>query len=162
MTDRLVPRWPIWAFKLLIIVLAVSGFSQMPISKRYYLADIPGLGWLANYYATHLLHYVAAILLLTLLIQALVRYARVWRAEYEPTPLGALRAGAWLLIAGSGILRVLKNRADVYFDPGQVIAIDFVHLGSVFLLGIVALAAALMRRQAYLQPTAVRRAASSH
>jgi len=154
MTERLVPRWHIWAYKLLVILLAVSGFSQMPISKRYYLADIPGLGWLADYYATHLLHYVTAILLLILLIQAAVRYLRQWRGKHRLTSFGVLRIAAIVLIVVSGVFRVLKNRPDIYFPPGQVILIDLVHLGSVFLLGIFALVAALSRRQDYLRPAA--------
>jgi len=41
-----------WLFALTITAMAISGFGQMPIFKRYYIADIPGLSWTADYYIT--------------------------------------------------------------------------------------------------------------
>ena len=35
-----------WFYLISVFFLALSGFGQMPIFKRYYIADIPGLGWL--------------------------------------------------------------------------------------------------------------------
>jgi len=35
-----------WFYLITVIFLVLSGFGQMPIFKRYYIADIPGLGWL--------------------------------------------------------------------------------------------------------------------
>ena len=56
-----------WIFSGVMFFLVLTGFGQMPIFKRYYIADIPGLGWLAQFYVTHYLHYLggAIILLLT-------------------------------------------------------------------------------------------------
>ncbi|MDJ0667751.1 MAG: hypothetical protein QNJ61_10750, partial [Desulfobacterales bacterium] len=48
----------------LLVFMGLSGFGQMPIFKRYYIADLPGLGWLAQFYTTHYIHYLGAILLL--------------------------------------------------------------------------------------------------
>ena len=35
-------------FLATVFFLTLTGFGQMPIFKRYYIADIPGLGWLAD------------------------------------------------------------------------------------------------------------------
>ncbi|MBW2050308.1 MAG: hypothetical protein JRJ09_17530, partial [Deltaproteobacteria bacterium] len=51
---------------LTFIVMAFTGFGQMPIFKRYYISDIPGMAWSADFYATHYIHYMGAILLLGL------------------------------------------------------------------------------------------------
>ncbi len=52
----------IYATTLFFITL--SGFGQMPIFKRYYIADTPGLGWLAQFYVTHIIHYISATVLI--------------------------------------------------------------------------------------------------
>ena len=54
----------IWYLYLVsAIMLAFTGFGQMPLYKRYYIADIPGMAWSADFYITHLLHYIFSILL---------------------------------------------------------------------------------------------------
>ncbi len=53
-----------WAIALSIFSLFVSGFGQMPIFKRYGVADLPGMAWMANYATTLAIHYVATAVLL--------------------------------------------------------------------------------------------------
>jgi hypothetical protein len=54
-------------FRAVVIALLFTGFAQMPIFARYYLADVPGFAWTADYYLNHVLHYVLAIVLLVFL-----------------------------------------------------------------------------------------------
>ena len=37
-----------YVYLITVFFLTLSGFGQMPIFKRYYIADIPGFGWLAR------------------------------------------------------------------------------------------------------------------
>ena len=41
-------RWVKILYILTLIFMALTGFGQMPIYNRYYMSDIPGLGWLAE------------------------------------------------------------------------------------------------------------------
>lgn len=50
----------------IMLLMTVTGMGQMPIFKRYYIADIPGLGWLADPYTVHWVHYAGAIALMGL------------------------------------------------------------------------------------------------
>lgn len=127
--------------------LAVTGAAQMPIFKRYYVADVPGLGWLADYYLTHTLHYLAAAVFLGLAAYWAGRFvfARGWRL----TPTGRLRFWAVAVVAATGALRVLKNSPDIWYGPTVVMLVDWIHLGAAVLLGLFALAA-LRRREPYL------------
>ena len=50
----------------IMLLMTVTGMGQMPIFKRYYIADIPGLGWLADPYTVHWVHYAGAIALVGL------------------------------------------------------------------------------------------------
>lgn len=152
MTDSRVSFWYRLGVKLLVAVLAVSGFAQMPIFKRYYIADIPGLGWLAQFYTTHIVHYVAAAIFLALVGYVLARYFLQWKRDFR------LRSSAWprlflfAVIIGTGALRVAKNLPDVHFDPTTTMLLDWVHLFAVIILGLVALPIWIVRRSGYLQP----------
>lgn len=57
-------RFVHWGAALSIFLLIFSGIGQMPMYKRYMVADLPGMAWTADYSITLLLHYVGAIGLL--------------------------------------------------------------------------------------------------
>jgi len=122
-------KWPKTFYILLFTVMAFSGFGQMPIFKRYYIADIPGMGWTADFYVTHYIHYIGAIILLGLLAYGILDYFLTGRREFSLTASAYVRI---LLLGGiviTGIFRVLKNLPDVVFSPGFTLFIDISHLG---------------------------------
>lgn len=140
--SRLIPR----AFKLLVAVLAVSGLAQMPIFKRYYIADLPGLGWLADYWFTHKLHMLAAALFLALVFYLAGRWLR---QRYAITAMGWTRIALIALIVITGALRVYKNQPGASMEPFTTMVVDWTHLGLVFALGLAALAARIFGRKVY-------------
>jgi len=125
-------------YRWTMAALAVSGVAQMPIFKRYYIADIPGLGWTADYFFTHKLHYVAATVLLFWLARRLL-------AEGIRS-IGAGRLALLAALIATGIPRVLKNLPDVSFSPTATMLIDWSHLAAAMALGIAALVMLLKRR----------------
>ncbi|MGE4291676.1 MAG: FeS-binding protein [Desulfovibrio sp.] len=137
------------AFGLLTFVLALSGMAQMPIFKRYYIADLPGLGWLADYYLTHKLHYVAAILFMALIGYLAARWLRQWSRGLRLTRSGWLRVALVLGIVLTGALRMYKNQPGVSYDPFTTMLVDWTHLGLVMLLGLSALALRILGKRAY-------------
>ena len=54
-------------YSITIFFLALTGFGQMPIYKRYYIADIPYLEWLGKFDITNAVHYISAIVLITII-----------------------------------------------------------------------------------------------
>lgn len=134
-----------WLYALSVLTLLVSGLAQMPIFKRYYVADLPGLGWLAEFYLTHKIHYIAAAVFLALTFYAAVMYLGRWRESWRLTAWGWTRN---LIVAGiivTGVLRTLKNLPWVFFGPDTVMWVDWLHLGFVILFGLLALAALIAR-----------------
>lgn len=128
-----------WVYGLTLFFLALSGFGQMPIYKRYKLADIPGLTWLADFYATHYLHYVSAIVFLGLIAYILTRYRLNFKKSYFITPSGYVR-GVWITgIIFTGTCLVVNNFRGVWFSPGFIIFLDLAHIGFVMLFFITAL-----------------------
>ena len=106
----------------------------MPIFKRYYIADIPGLGWLAEFFVTHYIHYLGAIVLLALIAYLAADYLILKRNSRRLTASGYIRL---VLLAGilvSGGLLVIRNLTGTHFSPGLVIFLDITHLGLVMVL----------------------------
>ena len=118
-----------WIYILLFMVMAFTGFGQMPIFKRYYIADIPGLGWSADFYLTHTLHYLGAILLLGIISYVILDFFLTGRKRYALTVSAYVRIAFLSGIVGTGIFRVLKNLPDIVFSPGFTMFIDISHLG---------------------------------
>lgn len=51
-----------WAIALSGFVLFFTGMFELPMSKRYYISGIPGLGWSSDYITSLYLHYGAAVI----------------------------------------------------------------------------------------------------
>lgn len=128
-----------WAYGLCVAVLGLTGTMQMPIAKRYRIAEIPGLAWLGDFWLTHRLHYLAAAVLLFVATYALTRWVLEWRQDWELTGLGRARALLLAALVATGAVRVLKNLPEVSFSPTPIMLVDWAHLGLAFALGLIAL-----------------------
>ena len=140
-----------WIYILLFISMGFTGFGQMPIFKRYYLADIPGLGWTADFYLTHTLHYIGAILLLGIIAYVVLDYFLSIKRDYTLTFSAYIRIIFLAGIVVTGIFRVLKNLPDIVFSPGFTMFIDISHL--VFMmLYILSATLFLIKKSGWLKP----------
>lgn len=139
------------AYLATVFMLALSGFAQMPIFKRYYIADIPGLGWLAEFYVTHALHYLGAVVLLALLAYVATRHLTPGGRGGRLSASGSLRIFLLAGILVTGILRVIKNFEGVYFSSGMIIFLDLLHLAAVMVFLLAGLYCAV-RRRPWLKP----------
>jgi len=134
-----------WLFAGILVVMAFTGFGQMPIFKRYYVSDIPGMGWSADFYFTHYVHYLGASILLAYFAYIVCDYLLVKRGEFRLTGSAYVRLVLLAGIIGTGIFRVLKNLPDTVFSPGFTLFIDVAHLGFVILYLIAALAFSILK-----------------
>ncbi|WP_457551602.1 hypothetical protein [Desulfobacula sp.] len=123
-----------YIYGVTLFFITLSGFGQMPIFKRYYIADIPGLGWLAQFYVTHIIHYVAAIVLLTLVMYLLFDFIFNGSGFSKITGTGYFKIVilAGLIVTGS--LMVIKNLPDIYFGHITIIVLDLSHLSFCMIL----------------------------
>jgi hypothetical protein len=118
-----------YAYIATLFLLTLTGFAQMPIFKRYYIADIPGLGWLDQFYTTHFLHYLAAVAILGLAAYIATAHLLSDREKRSLTANGMARV---LLLSGiliSGALLVIKNSFLAPFSPTTVVFLNLAHLG---------------------------------
>lgn len=135
MTDNFRGRRLVYG--LILFFITLSGFAQMPVFARYYISDIPGLGWLAQFYVTHAMHYIMAALLLVLGSYAAmdgVLGRKLPSTRQNRVNKGRLTATGWvkvLSLAGlmvTGCVMVVKNLSGVYFPHLLIIFLDLLHL----------------------------------
>jgi hypothetical protein len=133
------PAWLRRSYFFLMAAMAFTGFGQLPIFKRYYLADIPGMAWSADYYLTHYFHYLGAVAVLALFTYVTADYILTGRKAYRLTPSAWVRIALLGGLVVTGIFRALKNLPDVSFSPGLTLFFDVSHLGFIMVFGLVAL-----------------------
>lgn len=123
-----------WITIITIVIMTVTGFGQMPIFKRYYIADIPGLAWTGNYYITHLIHYTGAVILLTLIAHISIRYYINKKTQYHLTKNGIVKILIFSVLIISGILKVISNQRGVHFNRTTLISLDIIHTAFTFIM----------------------------
>lgn len=114
-----------------VFLLTLTGFGQMPIFKRYYIAELPGLGWLAEFFVTHYIHYLGAILFLVLVFYMVVDYVVLKRQSRKLTKTGWIRSIVLAGILVSGVFLVIRNLSGSNLSSNFIIFLDLSHLGGV-------------------------------
>ncbi len=136
-----------WFYLIAIFFLTLTGFGQMPIFKRYYIADIPGLGWLAEFFVTHYIHYLAAILFLAFAAYMIIDYLVLKRKSRQMTATGYVRGALLVGILASGIFLVIRNLTGSNLSSGFIIVLDLCHLGLVMAFLFVSLYGLVFKKQ---------------
>ena len=143
---RVVSRPVRWLYLTTTFFLILTGFGQMPIFKRYYVADIPGLGWLAEFFVTHYIHYLGAIVLLALVAYITVDYLILKRNSRRLTATGNSRIALLVGILASGGLLVVRNLTGTNFSHQFIIFLDVTHLGLVMVFLFVSLYCLILKK----------------
>jgi len=107
-------------------LLALTGFMQMPIAKRYYIADIPLMGWLGDFYLTHWLHYLGATVFLALAAYGTATF--VLTRHRRLTAWGRIGSAVLAGLVLTGAALVVRNLVGVVLAPALIIALDLSHL----------------------------------
>jgi len=127
-------------FRVNMLFLALSGIGHMPIFKRYYIADIPGFGWLAEFHITLTIHYLTAALFLAM-VAWLATTRILTKSEDRLTRPARVKVGLYIAVIVSGGILVIKNLKGIYMPAATITATDLIHLFGAFTLGITALVA---------------------
>ena len=133
-------------YLITVFFLTLTGFGQMPVFKRYYIADIPGLGWLGKFYVTHYMHYLFAILFIAIISFIITEYLLTGRKSIKIRVSGYIRGAIILGLVITGVLLVIRNLAGSNFAPDFIIFLDLSHLGLVIMLLITGLYFAVFKK----------------
>ena len=134
-----------WLFAAAASVALFTGFGNMPLYGRYYIADIPGFGWSGDFIVNMKIHFAAGAALLGLAVYYLTGILVQRRGPSPRTTLIRVLEMTTLLVLFSGLLAGLKNFAIL--KPGLALnmTINFFHMGMAILLAVVGLASLVMR-----------------
>lgn len=128
------PKITLYMQRFIFFMLLLSGFAQMPIFKRYYIADIPGFGWLAEYGVTHLIHYGFAIpFTIIIFYRGTITVLENKGVGFSMKQWIKKFSGSILLfgIIASGFFLVSRNLPGYRFSAYVITGLDIVHLGLV-------------------------------
>ena len=73
-----------WLLGLSSIVLIVSGLFQMPMPRRYYITDIPGMAWSGDFMVTLQIHYIAAVVFIAVCLFHVVYHGMLGHTTMLP------------------------------------------------------------------------------
>ncbi len=117
-----------YIYGITFFFITLSGFAQMPIFKRYYIADIPGLGWLANFYITHLMHYIFAGIFIGLVVYSIIDFIAFKMSFGQIAKDMIIRIIIFSGLILTGSLLVIKNFSGTPFPNGMIITLNLLHL----------------------------------
>lgn len=127
-------------------VAVFTGFGNMPLWKRYYVADIPGLGWSGDFLINLNVHIIAGSMLLALAVFALTTALLAHRRTEESlTAAGKIQAGLLASTLATGIVMAAKNLPAVQLPMAALIAFNLAHMGTAMLFMLAALIALALR-----------------
>jgi hypothetical protein len=137
-------------YGITLFFIALTGFAQMPIFKRYYIADIPGLGWLAQFYVTHAMHYIFASIFIALCVYGVLDFILSKNRFSKVTASGGIKVALILGLVVSGGLMVVKNLSGVYFSHTLIYVMDIGHISLCMALLMVS-AYALVKKKTWVK-----------
>ncbi len=117
-----------YLYFITLLFLTLSGFGQMPIAKRYYISDLPGMAWMAKFFVTHYIHYVAGAVFLCIAAYLVVDYFLSRKEEIKITASGYVKSFFLLILIVSGFTLVYNNFEGTYLDSGIVFIMAIAHL----------------------------------
>lgn len=136
-----------WLYGLALVVALFTGFGNMPLYGRYYVADVPGLSWSGNFFTNVNIHILSGSLLLAIAVYALMNAVMMNEGRVRKLTLsGKFKAFLLVLSLLTGILMAVKNLPGTRFSLEVLMAFNFTHMGAAVLLMLVSLFTLIFRR----------------
>ena len=134
-------------YTIAVATALFTGFGNMPLWKRYYVADIPGLGWSGDFFINVNVHILAGSLLMALAVYAVIGALAVGHRDGGRLTFFGKTKGALLTVAlATGILMVVKNLPGFSFSMQALMIFNFTHLAAAVLFLLFSLAALVFRQ----------------
>jgi hypothetical protein len=124
-----------------------TGFGNMPLWGRYYVADVPGLGWSGDFFINVNVHILAGSLLLAISSYAAANSLVMRRSpSCGLTRSGGIRVFLLALALTTGIIMVIKNLPGIHFPMAMLMIFNFSHMAAAVLFMVAALVALIFRQ----------------
>jgi hypothetical protein len=137
----------LWIYRIAAGVAIFTGFGNMPLYGRYYVGDVPGLGWSSDFVANVQAHYIAGAVLTGLAVYAVIVYTGLRARGLRLTTSGLLRVLFLLLALLSGGVMAAKNLPSVAVDFPLMPVLNFFHLFTAMIFMLFSLGCVIGRRR---------------
>ncbi len=117
-----------WLYLAAMAVVFFTGFGNMPLYQRYYVTDLPGFGWAANFMINVEVHYMAGAVLLALAAYFTVSWIFLRKEGLRLSRTGRIRAIVLGLALLTGLAMAVKNLSGVVYPLPLLIAMNFLHM----------------------------------
>jgi len=128
--EKISTRWMHWIYGAAVAIVLFTGFGNMPLWGRYYIADIPGLGWSGNFFLNLQVHLFMGAVLLGLGVYFLIVYVYSRRDGIRVSPSGRVRAALLTLALLSGLVMAARNLHGIQFAFEFQVGLIFFHMGT--------------------------------
>jgi hypothetical protein len=135
-----------WTFVAALGISIFTGFGNMPLWGRFYVSDIPGLGWSADFFINLYVHYLSGGLLLAVSTYHIIRYSQRSDRDARLSRVGLLRVVVFGLVLVSGALSAVKNLPQINLPLIGLMALVFFHLGAVMVYILISLACRILKK----------------
>ena len=119
-----------WIYLVAAWVTVFTGFGNMPLWKRYYIADIPGMAWTGDFILNVQVHYLFGSILLAISCYFIIIYINLHKSGLKLTRTGGIRAVLLGLALVSGIFQALKILPAVNPSFEMMVFLNFFHMGT--------------------------------
>ena len=134
-------------YTIAVATALFTGFGNMPLWKRYYVADVPGLGWSGDFFINVNVHILAGSLIVAIGVYAILCLFPIRPNRSSRLTAAGKARGVLLTVAlATGVLMVVKNLPGVSFSMQALMIFNFTHMAAAVLFLLVSLAALLLRQ----------------
>lgn len=131
----------------MLILALFTGFGNMPLWKRYYIADIPGFSWSGNFLVNVNIHYITGSILLFIALYFLTAYLMLKKKGLSLTPSGKIHGTLLGAALVTGLVMAIKNFPGVDFPLPVLVFFNLAHMASACFFMFFAIGCAVMRKR---------------
>jgi hypothetical protein len=117
-----------WIFIIAMWLVVFTGFGNMPLYGRYYVADLPGMAWSGDFIMNVQVHYICGAVLLGLSIYYLISYVFIRNQGMRLTSSGMFRAAILALALITGLFMALKNLPGTNYPLELLVFLNLFHM----------------------------------
>ena len=129
------------------VIAVFTGFGNMPIYGRFFIADIPGFGWADDFFLNLHIHYLSGAVLLMIATFFAIIYSRRIAGTARLSTVGSILSILLGLTLSSGVLSAVKNLPVVNLSMVSLMVIVFTHLGAAMALILVSVWSWIMKKR---------------
>ena len=145
MNGKSTAMWTRLLYGTALTLAAFTGFGNMPLYRRYYVADLPGFAWSGDFFANLYIHYTVGAVLLAMSVYFCIQHGLIKHRRQRITRSGLVRGTMLCLVLGTGVVMAVKNLPGTSLPFPWVAVLTLGHMALAVVAVAVSVFCAIMR-----------------